>query len=403
MREKIEENFFLQHEMKVNKVVIRIYYSLLLLPILVAILSFNGIYNYNKSLSIVGIVVSILLAILLFFLQRFSKNKQIIKYVLLVSLQFIIFLYSVDINIIMSVLYALVPLLALAYFNPKLELFAGIMATISIITGTAVVSKQATEVLYVDVTPLMYILTTGGGRLVEFIFADIIFYNIAVLARNIMNNFKTKNSKLNTMQDNLVFGFADMIESRDGTTGEHVKRTSQVVSLITEYIKNNRAKLNYNISENELNMIPMAAPLHDIGKMKVPDSILSKPGKLTDAEFDIIKTHTTEGGKLIEKIITNLEDPEYVKIAYDMAYYHHEKWNGQGYPSHLKEYDIPTSARIMAVADVFDALCSERSYKEKYSIEKAFEILNDSKGTHFEPILVEIMIELRSELEKIYE
>lgn len=402
MRDKIEDTFFLQHEMAVNKILIRIYYCLLLLPILVAVLCFTHIYNYNKTLSLIDIVISWTLAILLFVLQKFYKTQRIFKYVLLFALQIIIFMYSVDINIQMSVLYALVPILALAYFNPKLELISSIFATISVVAGTCISSEQATRELFVKVTPLFYCLTTGGGRLVEFIFADIIFVNVALVARSIMNNFKTKNSRLNSIQNNLVFGFADMIESRDGTTGEHVKRTSQIVRLITDYIRKNNNTLNMDITETELNIISMAAPLHDIGKMKVPDSILSKPGKLTDSEFDIIKTHTTEGGKLIEKIITNLEDPEYVKIAYDMAYYHHEKWNGNGYPEQLKEYSIPVSARIMAVADVFDALCSVRSYKEAYSIDKAFNILNESKGSHFEPVLVDIMMELRSDLEKIY-
>lgn len=402
MRESIDNSFFLQHEILVNKVVLKIYYSLLLLPVLVAILSFTGAYNYNKTLSIVGIIVSASLAILLHALQKFIKTQTVFKYVLLFSLQVIVFLYSIDINVQLSVLYGLVPLLSLAYFNPALELAAGIMAGVSLVAGTCISSPQACRELFVHVTPLTYCLTTGGGRLVEFVFATLIFYNIAVVARSIMNNFQRKNSRLNSIQNNLVYGFADMIESRDGTTGEHVKRTSQTVKLITDYIRKNNSKLNIDISENELNMISMAAPLHDIGKMKVPDSILSKPGKLTNEEFDIIKTHTTEGGKLIEKIITNLEDPEYVKIAYDMAYYHHEKWNGQGYPEQLSEFSIPVSARIMAVADVFDALCSSRSYKEAYSIDKAYEIMIESKGTHFEPVLVDILLALRKDLEKIY-
>jgi len=402
MRETIDDSFFLKHEMHVNKVVLRLYTYLLSLPVLVAILSFTGAYNYDKKLSIIGIIVSCSLGILLHALQKFSKSQTAFKYVLLFSLQVIIFLYSIDINVQLSILYGLVPLLSLAYFNPTLELIACITAGISLVTGTCISSPQACRELFTNVTPVVYCLTTGGGRLVEFIFATLIFHRIAILARSIMNDFQSKNTRLNSIQDNLVFAFADMIESRDGTTGEHVKRTSQTVKLITDYIRINNSRLNISITDNELNMISMAAPLHDIGKMKVPDSILSKPGKLTDEEFELIKTHTTEGGKLIDKIITNLEDPEYVKIAHDMAYYHHEKWNGNGYPEGLKEFSIPVSARIMAVADVFDALCSSRSYKEAYSIDKAFEIMIESKGSHFEPVMVDILLDLRKDLEKIY-
>ena len=202
--------------------------------------------------------------------------------------------------------------------------------------------------------------------------------------------------------NNLVFSFADMIESRDGTTGEHVKRTSAVVSLLVNYINSNHEKFPYKLNEEKLQLISLAAPMHDIGKMKVPDHILSKPGKLTPEEFDIIKTHPEEGAKIIDKTMSQLEDPLYVKTARDMALYHHEKWNGKGYPKGLSGEQIPVSARIMAVADVFDALCSKRSYKQAFTVDEAFEILEKEKGEHFEPQMVEIMKEIRSDLENIY-
>ncbi len=210
-----------------------------------------------------------------------------------------------------------------------------------------------------------------------------------------------KNRYVSDMQNRIVFSFADMIESRDGLTGQHVKRTSQIVILIMNSIRGT------NMFEDELEpldyeMIAMAAPLHDIGKIKVPDAILSKPGKLTEEEFAIIKTHPVEGERIISKTMAKIENEKYLKFAKDMALYHHEKWNGTGYPYGLSGKEIPLCARIMAVADVFDALCSERSYKEAYSIDKAFEIFEESKGSHFEPCLVELMYELRPDLERIY-
>jgi HD-GYP domain-containing protein (c-di-GMP phosphodiesterase class II) len=185
-----------------------------------------------------------------------------------------------------------------------------------------------------------------------------------------------KNRYVSDMQNRIVFSFADMIESRDGLTGQHVKRTSQIVILIMNSIRGT------NMFEDELEpldyeMIAMAAPLHDIGKIKVPDAILSKPGKLTEEEFAIIKTHPVEGERIISKTMAKIENEKYLKFAKDMALYHHEKWNGTGYPYGLSGKEIPLCARIMAVADVFDALCSERSYKEAYSIDKAFEIFEE--------------------------
>lgn len=207
---------------------------------------------------------------------------------------------------------------------------------------------------------------------------------------------------INNMQNRIVYSFADMIESRDGTTGQHVKRTSLVVDLLTKYLKKNNIYTD-ELEPEDYGLISLAAPLHDIGKIKVPDRILSKPGKLTDEEFDIIKTHPVVGEKIINKTMFKIEDERYLKIAREMALHHHEKWNGTGYPMGLKDRKIPISARIMAVADVFDALCSARSYKKAFTIDEAFEIIDNSSGTHFEPILVDAMHALRNELTSIYE
>lgn len=203
------------------------------------------------------------------------------------------------------------------------------------------------------------------------------------------------------MQNQIVFSFADMIESRDGTTGQHIKRTSTIVSLLAKNLREH-GLYSDKLMPSDYEMISLAAPLHDIGKIKVPDSILSKPGKLTDEEFETIKTHPVEGEKIIKRTMSHIENDRYLKLAREMALYHHEKWNGKGYPEGLAGEAIPVSARIMAIADVFDALCSTRSYKEAFSVSQAYAILEESSGSHFEPCLVDAMKMLRPELEKIY-
>jgi HD-GYP domain-containing protein (c-di-GMP phosphodiesterase class II) len=147
----------------------------------------------------------------------------------------------------------------------------------------------------------------------------------------------------------------------------------------------------------------MAAPLHDIGKIKVPDYILSKPAPLSEEEYTIIKNHPVESERIIRRTLNNVEDNHFVNIASEVSLYHHEKWDGTGYPKHLKGEEIPVSARIMAIADVFDALCSERPYKEAFSVEKAFQILEESREKHFDTVMVDIMVALRPVLEGIYE
>lgn len=144
-----------------------------------------------------------------------------------------------------------------------------------------------------------------------------------------------------------------------------------------------------------------AAPLHDIGKINISDTVLNKPGRLTAEEFEIIKTHSAEGGKIIRQTLTNIESEEYLKMAEDMAMYHHEKWNGSGYPAHLAGEQIPLAARIMAVVDVFDALTSKRVYKDAFSIDKAFQIMEESSGSHFDPAIVGEFLSMRDEIEAI--
>ncbi|MCQ2590416.1 MAG: HD domain-containing protein, partial [Treponema sp.] len=317
-------------------------------------------------------------------------------------LQLVVFLYSFDHNMDITVMYMMAPLAALLYVNPKLEIITCIISIVSMMAGIVIQAPVTVQAFFPDLTPQFFIITTGGAHLVEMLVASVFFIMITILFRRLMFAYKKQDDEIHSIQNNLAYSFADMIESRDGTTGEHVKRTSKVVSLIVEKIKNNPELYPNTFRERELDLIAMSAPLHDIGKLKVPDSILSKPGKLTDDEFNIIKTHSAEGAKIIDKTMTNIEDSFYVNIAHDMALYHHEKWSGKGYPKGISGEDIPVCARIMAVADVFDALCSKRSYKNAFTIDEAYEIMNDSKETHFEPALVDILNDLKDEMIEIY-
>ncbi len=201
------------------------------------------------------------------------------------------------------------------------------------------------------------------------------------------------------LQYNIIVAMANLIESRDEDTGEHVKRTSWYVDTIArELAKDSPYK--EQLTESYLDNLWKAAPLHDIGKIKVSDTILCKPGKLTPEEFETMKTHAAEGGKIVYETMHDIEEQDYVELAHDVAKYHHEKWNGSGYPEGLSGQDIPLCARIMAVADVFDALTSKRCYKEAMSVEEAYKIIEESSGTHFDPVVAEAFIRLRPKVEE---
>lgn len=211
---------------------------------------------------------------------------------------------------------------------------------------------------------------------------------------------RTTNQRLQEIQNKIILSFADMVESRDDFTGQHVKRTSEYLRILVKYLSKMPEYANILTPEMQDRMCK-AAPLHDIGKIKISDVVLNKPGRLTPDEFEVIKTHTLSGGDLIAKTLTDIESDSYLKVAQEMALYHHEKWDGSGYPYHLAGEDIPLCARIMAVVDVFDALTSKRVYKEAYPVEKAFQILEESSGSHFDPKIVGTFLAHRDEVTQI--
>lgn len=397
-----EISFFSDHEKRINKLTAWIFLGICVLPIIIHIMVCLGLYNLSYHLSLFTMICSLSFCLLIHLLNRFFPELRIIKYIGIILLQIPVLIYASDVNTQVTVAYMLAVFFSLLYFNSRLTIFACFISLILAIFSTILSAEQAVQLLWHDITPLQYVLTTGSGRLIEIVASSVIFISVSILARNLLKSLYQRNERIYAMQNQVVYGFADIIESRDGTTGEHVKRTSQVVSLITEYLWNNRNQFDYKLSKEDYELISMAAPLHDIGKMKVPDAILSKPGKLDSREFDIIKTHSEEGAKIIDRIMPKINDAEYVRFAREMALNHHEKWNGQGYPQGLAQEQIPVSARIMAVADVFDALCSVRSYKKAYTVDEAFDILIESKGSHFESVLVDVMIALKPKLEQIY-
>ncbi|MBP5289122.1 MAG: HD domain-containing protein [Clostridia bacterium] len=208
-------------------------------------------------------------------------------------------------------------------------------------------------------------------------------------------------AQVQKLQNGLILVLADLVESRDQCTGDHVRKTAAYVRIIAEQMKRDGSyadKLTDEFIENVTN----SAPLHDVGKIKVPDAILNKPGKLTDEEFELMKTHTTEGSEIISHAMDTVDwRSGYLAEARNLAHYHHEKWDGSGYPKGLKGESIPLSARIMAVADVFDALVSRRSYKEPFPVEQALDIIKKGAGAHFDPKVVSAFLNAENEIRQV--
>ena len=207
--------------------------------------------------------------------------------------------------------------------------------------------------------------------------------------------------ELSAIQDVTILTMASLAETRDSDTGNHIRRTQHYVKALAQRLKTHPRFASF-LSDSTIELLFKSAPLHDIGKVGIPDRILLKPGRFTPEEFDIMKAHTTLGRDAIEHAEKQLGmEVEFLHLAKDIAYYHQEKWDGSGYPTGKRGDDIPISARLMAVADVYDALISRRVYKEGMSHEKALGIIVEGRGSHFDPDIVDAFVVLQDEFRAV--
>ncbi|MDO4516509.1 MAG: HD-GYP domain-containing protein [Bacillota bacterium] len=214
-----------------------------------------------------------------------------------------------------------------------------------------------------------------------------------------LNQESPLHTKLKRYNNEMMMGFATLVENRDDNTGGHIRRTTAYVRLLAEELKA-RGFYREELTRDYIENLIQAAPMHDIGKIAIPDAILQKPGKLTDEEFAIMKTHAPRGGQIIRDTFGHLENDMYEKIAYEVAVYHHEKWNGKGYPDGLTRKEIPLCARIMAIADVFDAVSAKRCYRDALPPDTCFRIIQEGSGQDFDPIMAEVFLDIREKIEK---
>jgi HD-GYP domain-containing protein (c-di-GMP phosphodiesterase class II) len=242
---------------------------------------------------------------------------------------------------------------------------------------------------------LLLVLNNGIISVVCFIVTMTVI--ILILQGNKKARFQ---EELLQMQHNIIITMADIVENRDENTGGHIKRTAKYVEIIARTLQK-QEKYKDILTKQYISDMIIAAPLHDMGKIHVPDAVLNKQDSLTEEEFAVMQEHTTAGRTLLRHAEKNLGHFSYLDIAVQMAGCHHEWWNGEGYPDGLRGEEIPLCARIMAVADVFDALVTKRCYKEAMSVEEAYSILRQESGTHFDPAVVNAFFSCTKQIESI--
>lgn len=343
----------------------------------------------------------LLLNVINIILGKMNISHNIKKYYSIFAIEAALIFGAFDVRIGYHIVYVLVPVISCIYFDKKLTFSISLISLIAMNMCIVYVSTDRVTNLYKNYTRMRYIKATCIGYSVEFVAMMCVLWMLTTRIVQVMSNLAEKNKNILDMQQNIISSFAGLIESRDDDTGHHVKRTEKFVEVILDALDELK------IYEKEMkrirpDMISRAAQLHDIGKLKITDTILNKPGKLTDEEYETIKIHTSEGKEMIEKYLEGVEDQEFITEAKNIALSHHERWDGKGYPHGLQKEEIPFSARIMAVADVFDALVNKRCYKDAIGLEEAFVIVEQGAGTQFDPDIVRAFMHKKETIIELY-
>jgi len=211
---------------------------------------------------------------------------------------------------------------------------------------------------------------------------------------------RERTAQLHRLQNSIVSVLANMVENRDKGTGGHIERTSAYIKILILEMKK-REIYPDEINRWDVEKIISSARMHDLGKISITDVIMNKPGKLTDEEYEIMKTHALEGERIIDEIIAQTGEGEFLNNARLFAGCHHERWDGKGYPYGLRGTEIPLQGRIMAIVDVYDALVSERPYKKAFTDEEAVQIIEQNSGTHYDPAIVSVFMKVKEQFRAV--
>lgn len=415
------EQFYLENTKKINKITELILLCSNLIPILFILLIKLNIFPISYAIPLSFLPFTILFFVSIHF---FNKKEKFVKFVMYYGMIctsiFVGFLgHNSIINLYIS--FGFAPFLSCLYYDKKLNITVLIVNFVIVTISLFIRSFTGYLKDPFQPTPISYFITYLAGFIVEYIFVFLISNAITKRSYNDFEKlFKTQieqenlikrlddsivekkvyfeqlqnqNKQLQETQVKIIQFISKILGSHDLFTGRHVLHTQKYVDIICRQLKKDGHYVSELTDEN-INLFTTAAFLHDIGKIHIPEGVLNKMGKFTDAEFKIMQCHPEEGVKLL-KLFPKVDDGKFNDIAKDMCLYHHEKWDGSGYPNKIKGTEIPLCARIMACADVLDALISERLYKKPFSIEKAMEIFEESKGSHFEPCIAEAVIECK--------
>ena len=396
------EDFFNENIRSVNKVVEIIILTCAAVPLAFCILTLCGIWRVPHTYSASIFSYSICCFFIAHWLNKFQKTQKVGMYFGIISTALFVELLAVRNIIQVNITYAAVPFLSCLYFNKKITITSTITSFLLMVLALFIRSKTVLSVMATDVqvhTPHTWFISTLVGYSIEFLFIFLMAITMANRSHKAIELLHTQNQNLQNTQDMIIGFVASCLGSHDLFTGRHVQHTKHYVKIIATKLRD----LGYYqdiLTDETIHLYETAAFLHDIGKIHIPEGVLNKIGKFTEEDYKVMKTHPVEGKRLLEQL-PKIGDGRFNQIAIDMAFCHHEKWDGTGYPRGLKGTEIPLCGRIMAAADVMDALISKRLYKEPFTINEAIDIFNESVEKQFEPCIVEATKACQQEIEEL--
>lgn len=413
-----DREFFLENTYKVNKTVQLILTSAILVPAILYIGKVVKLWPMDTVYCLSMLLYEICVSIIIFLLNKTKKFLNFTMYFGVIAVSGFVTFLAIKGLVRLSISYAFGTIISCLYYNRPLTIINCIVNYLLSIFISVVQSFNHFQVVHGLFTQGQFIVQMIIGLTIEFTFLMIVAdaltklsqrtltrlmlysterqkaYDILQEQNNVIKTINTdlesRNQELAETQYKIIQFVAQCLGSHDLFTGRHVVHTQRYVEVLcNQLIK--QGDYVQELDEKTVQLYKTSAFLHDIGKIHIPEGILNKIGKFTPEEFEMMKSHPLEGKKLLE-YLPKINNGEFNTIAKEMAYCHHEKWDGTGYPRCLKGTEIPLSARIMAAADVLDALISQRLYKDPMSVEEAMEVFKKSKGTHFEPCIADAVI-----------
>ncbi|MGN0609963.1 MAG: HD-GYP domain-containing protein [Oscillospiraceae bacterium] len=365
------------------------------------ILNVVGVFTiYMPAMTIAYVISAVLLITPKILNKLFGTSKKWMKYLYVVFAALFLLIVTTTLTYHVVVVYAYPIAIAGMYFSKK-------MTRLSSAITVAVTACGQVAGYFLNWRP-DYNFTTIHGliffsilpRLMVLICFAALLQLLTDRTSKLLSDNANNYERLLLHNQDMIYGFATLVENRDENTGGHIRRTSIYAELLARELQKTEEYAD-KITDEFVECLSMVAPLHDIGKISIPDSILCKPGRLTEEEYDIMKTHAEKGGEMIREVFFHVSDEDYRAMAYDVARFHHEKWNGKGYPEGRCGTDIPLAARIMSVADVFDAVSEKRCYREAMPLEECFRIIENGRGVDFDPVIVDSFLDIREMITEV--